>query len=121
MAFDPQFDPLMQAVKVATNAGIKVRGGRLACRWSVMNRHLAICHSVNCNVVVVLCACCVGVVQSAGIDARLGEIGADIQEVMESYEVTIDGKTYPGAWSTFCAVVACACVRDVLWRYGLPF
>jgi methionine aminopeptidase len=33
--------------------------------------------------------------QSAGIDARLGEIGAAIQEVMESYEVEIDGKTYP--------------------------
>ncbi|KAJ0394074.1 hypothetical protein P43SY_010113 [Pythium insidiosum] len=34
-------------------------------------------------------------VKSAGIDARLGEIGAAIQEVMESYEVTIDGQTYP--------------------------
>ncbi|GLE02097.1 hypothetical protein PINS_up010935 [Pythium insidiosum] len=34
-------------------------------------------------------------IKSAGIDARLGEIGAAIQEVMESYEVTIDGKTYP--------------------------
>lgn len=55
VAFDPQIDPLLEAAKVATNAGI-------AC---------------------------------AGIDARLGEIGAEIQEVMESYEVTIDGKTYP--------------------------
>ncbi|CAK4079300.1 unnamed protein product [Aphanomyces euteiches] len=34
-------------------------------------------------------------VKQAGIDARLGEIGAAIQEVMESYEVTINGKTYP--------------------------
>jgi methionyl aminopeptidase len=34
-------------------------------------------------------------IRSAGIDARLGEIGADIQEVMESYEVTIGGKTFP--------------------------
>lgn len=31
----------------------------------------------------------------AGIDARLGEIGARIQETMESYEVEIGGKTYP--------------------------
>ncbi|OWY97399.1 Methionine aminopeptidase, partial [Phytophthora megakarya] len=34
-------------------------------------------------------------IANAGIDARLGEIGGAIQEVMESYEVTIEGKTYP--------------------------
>ncbi|ETV79633.1 methionine aminopeptidase, type II, variant [Aphanomyces astaci] len=34
-------------------------------------------------------------VRQSGIDARLGEIGAAIQEVMESYEVTINGKVYP--------------------------
>lgn len=33
--------------------------------------------------------------QAAGIDVRLGDIGAAIQEVMESYEVEIDGKVYP--------------------------
>ncbi|RLN14471.1 hypothetical protein BBJ28_00026763, partial [Nothophytophthora sp. Chile5] len=55
VAFDPQFDQLLEAAKMATEAGIA----------------------------------------SAGIDARLGEIGGDIQEVMESYEVTIEGKTYP--------------------------
>ena len=32
---------------------------------------------------------------AAGIDARLCDIGAACQEVMESYEVEIDGKTYP--------------------------
>jgi methionyl aminopeptidase len=32
---------------------------------------------------------------NAGIDARLGDIGAAIQEVMESHEVTINGTTYP--------------------------
>ena len=32
--------------------------------------------------------------QEAGIDARVGEIGAAIQEVMESYEVLLDGRTY---------------------------
>eukprot|EP00981_Chlorochromonas_danica_P009053 scaffold2457_cov183-Ochromonas_danica.AAC.2 len=55
VAFDSVYDPLLQAVKDATNAGI----------------------------------------QTAGIDVQLGEVGAAIQEVMESYEVTINGKTYP--------------------------
>jgi methionyl aminopeptidase len=31
-------------------------------------------------------------VKEAGIDVRLGDVGAAIQEVMESYEVTINGK-----------------------------
>lgn len=34
-------------------------------------------------------------IREAGIDARLGEIGAKIQETMESYEVEIKGKVYP--------------------------
>lgn len=33
-------------------------------------------------------------IREAGIDVRLCDIGAAIQEVMESYEVEIDGKTY---------------------------
>jgi len=33
-------------------------------------------------------------IRMAGIDARLDEIGAAIQETMESYEVELDGKTY---------------------------
>lgn len=33
-------------------------------------------------------------VREAGIDVRLCDVGAAIQEVMESYEVEIDGKTY---------------------------
>lgn len=33
-------------------------------------------------------------IKEAGIDVRLCDIGAAIQEVMESYEVEIDGKTY---------------------------
>ena len=33
--------------------------------------------------------------KAAGIDAQLGEIGALIQEAMESYELELDGKTYP--------------------------
>jgi len=54
VAFDPKFDNLLQAVKDATNTGVK----------------------------------------AAGIDVRLCDIGAAIQEVMESYEVEIDGKRY---------------------------
>lgn len=54
-AFDLQFDPLLEAAKAATEAGLA----------------------------------------NAGIDARLGEIGEAIEEVMESFEVTIDGKVYP--------------------------
>lgn len=55
VTFDPIYDNLVQAVKSATNTGIK----------------------------------------QAGIDARLNEIGASIQEVMESHEVEIGGKIYP--------------------------
>ena len=55
MAFDPMYDNLLNAVKDATNTGVR----------------------------------------EAGIDVRLGEIGAAIQETMESYEVEINGTTYP--------------------------
>jgi len=36
-------------------------------------------------------------IKEAGIDARLGEIGGVIQEVMESYEVVIGTNTKRGA------------------------
>ena len=39
-------------------------------------------------------------IKHAGIDARLNEIGAVIQETMESYEVELDGKTYQGLYHT---------------------
>ncbi|SPN97567.1 probable Methionine aminopeptidase 2 homolog NECHADRAFT_61369 [Cephalotrichum gorgonifer] len=55
MAFEPQFDNLLAAVKDATNTGVR----------------------------------------EAGIDVRVGDVGAAIQEVMESYEVEINGTTYP--------------------------
>lgn len=54
VAFDHKYDPLLQAVKEATNTGIK----------------------------------------EAGIDVRMSDIGAAIQEVMESYEVQLDGQTH---------------------------
>ncbi len=34
-------------------------------------------------------------VREAGIDVRLCDVGAAIQEVMESYEIELNGKTYP--------------------------
>jgi methionyl aminopeptidase len=55
IAFDPKYDNLLNAVKDATNTGIR----------------------------------------EAGIDVRVGDIGAAIQETMESYELELDGKTYP--------------------------
>ncbi|KAK3428476.1 hypothetical protein EUGRSUZ_E00006 [Eucalyptus grandis] len=56
VAFNPMFDPLLEASREATNAGIK----------------------------------------ESGIDVRLCDVGAAIQEVMESYEVEINGKTFQG-------------------------
>ncbi|KAL1491003.1 hypothetical protein ABEB36_011665 [Hypothenemus hampei] len=52
--FNPKYDKLVEAVRDATNTGIK----------------------------------------AAGIDVQLCEVGAQIQEVMESYEIDLDGKTY---------------------------
>ncbi|XP_014481642.1 PREDICTED: methionine aminopeptidase 2 [Dinoponera quadriceps] len=34
-------------------------------------------------------------IEAAGIDVQLCDVGAAIQEVMESYEVELDGRTYP--------------------------
>ncbi|KAG9505234.1 hypothetical protein J7337_002200 [Fusarium musae] len=55
MSFDPTYDNLLNAVKDATNSGIK----------------------------------------ASGIDVRICDVSAAIQEAMESYEVEINGKTYP--------------------------
>ena len=54
-AFDPRYDPLLEAVREATNTGLAL----------------------------------------AGVDQRLCDIGAAIQETMEGYEIELDGKTYP--------------------------
>lgn len=54
VAFDPKYDKLLEAVKDATNTGVK----------------------------------------ATGIDVRLCDVGREIQEVMESYEVEINGKMY---------------------------
>lgn len=46
-------------------------------------------------------------IKEAGIDVRLCDIGGAIQEVMESYEVELDGKTYQvhTAWAIVNAEV----------------
>jgi len=54
MNFEPTWDPLLAAVKEATNAGVR----------------------------------------TAGIDVRLGDVGAAVQEVMESHEFEAEGKTH---------------------------
>lgn len=54
MSFDPKYDKLLEAVREATNTGVKM----------------------------------------AGIDVCLGDIGAAIQEVMESYQVELDQKVF---------------------------
>ncbi|KAG7810846.1 hypothetical protein KL921_002474 [Ogataea angusta] len=53
--FNERYDPLLDAVKEATNTGIK----------------------------------------TAGIDVRMTDVGEAVEEVMESYEVELDGKVYP--------------------------
>lgn len=55
LAYNPKYDKLLEAVRDATNTGIR----------------------------------------EAGIDVRLCDIGEAIQEVMESYELELDGKVYP--------------------------
>ncbi|GFT41661.1 methionine aminopeptidase 2 [Nephila pilipes] len=55
LTYNPKYDKLLEAVREATNTGIR----------------------------------------EAGIDVRLCDIGEAIQEVMESYEVELNGKTYP--------------------------
>ncbi|KAJ2401913.1 Methionine aminopeptidase 2, partial [Coemansia sp. RSA 2530] len=55
MSWNDRYKPLLDAVKEATNTGVR----------------------------------------EAGIDVRLGDIGAAIQEVMESYEIELDGKVLP--------------------------
>lgn len=49
-------------------------------------------------------------IREAGIDVRLGEIGAAIQETMESYELELDGKTYP-----------VKCIRNLNGHNILPY
>jgi hypothetical protein len=42
--------------------------------------------------------------QESGIDVRLCDVGAAIQEVMESYEVEINGKVFQGMMFIRCCI-----------------
>ena len=42
-------------------------------------------------------------VQASGVDASLGDVGAAIQEVMESYEVELNGRTHQ-VWACHLAL-----------------
>ena len=86
MTFNPKYDKLLEAVRDATNTGIRVS------RFSL---NTTLC----CSYIVRVC-----VTQEAGIDVRLCDVGEAIQETMESYEVELDGKTYQGL---LCRCLCC--------------
>ena len=73
MTFNPVYDNLLAAVKDATNTGVKV-SSRFPSQYEVT---------------------ILNVMKEAGIDVRVGDIGAAIQEAMESYEVEIKGQMLP--------------------------
>lgn len=71
--FEPTYDKLIEAVKAATETGVRVRRffpQRLVDHVPTL-------------------------VQEAGIDMQLGELAGYIQETMESYEVEVGGKVFP--------------------------
>ena len=78
MNFEPTWDRLLDAVKDATNTGIRVS---FALDWFSL-----LCTRLMRD-------------QEAGIDVRMCDIGDAIQEVMESYEVEVAGKTHQGGLS----------------------
>ena len=73
MTFNPVYDNLLAAVKDATNTGIRV-SSRFPYAYDLT---------------------ILKVFKEAGIDVRVGDIGAAIQEAMESYEVEIKGQMLP--------------------------
>ncbi len=61
----------------------------------------------------------ISILQEAGIDVRLCDIGESIEEVMTSYEVELEGKTYTGGCNTVLLrsnslLVDCANVSTLL-------
>nr|XP_061781294.1 methionine aminopeptidase 2-like [Nerophis lumbriciformis] len=87
VTFNPKYDRLLEAVRDATDSGIK-RGN------TVLHFFLQICNKTETIDVVLFTTHASCVLQFAGIDVRLCDVGETIQEVMESYEVEINGKTY---------------------------
>ncbi|CAE6048721.1 unnamed protein product [Arabidopsis arenosa] len=89
VAFNPMFDPLLAASREATYTGIKVL---------ILFLLLIICASASmatCGILLFLDMVNAAIHSvEAGVDVRLCDVGAAIQEVMESYEVEINGKVY---------------------------
>ena len=54
-------------------------------------------------------------VQASGVDASLGDMGAAIQEVMESYEVELNGKTHQ-VWPCHVALKPILSIRCISTR-----
>lgn len=81
MSFNPRYDPLLTAVREATNTG------QSTCRDTFQ-------HGQNLRAAIDSRASDCAGIREAGVDVRLCDIGSAIQEVMESYEVELNGKTY---------------------------
>lgn len=75
MSFDPTYDNLLAAVKDATNTGIKVRADTASPLFFLLSADTRY--------------------KNAGVDVRISDVSAAIQEAMESYEVDINGRTMP--------------------------
>lgn len=73
LTWEPTYDKLLEAVKDATNTGIRV-----GYTSFLLGVHVPYCE------------------QEAGIDVRVNEIAAAIQETMESYEVEVNGNVQQG-------------------------
>lgn len=79
---------LQQGDVLKIDFGTHVNGNIIDCAWSVHfdPRWDALVEATK--------AATAEGIRQAGVDARLSEIGGCIQEVMESFEVEINGKTY---------------------------
>uniref|UniRef100_UPI00358F408F methionine aminopeptidase 2 n=1 Tax=Myxine glutinosa TaxID=7769 RepID=UPI00358F408F len=91
VTFNPKYDKLLEAVKDATNTGIKARSCtsfkhcEYKCYWHREN---------HTDILVTNVFLSSNICADGGIDVPLRDVGEAIQEVMESYEVELDGKTY---------------------------
>ncbi|KAF7133354.1 hypothetical protein RHSIM_Rhsim09G0038900 [Rhododendron simsii] len=128
VAFNPMFDPLLEASREATNTGIKITidwctpiadciqrdGDRVV--WDILLRvevHdwavdklralmerlyiVLIIRDLEGNLKALgIYGRLRSTLTESGIDVRLCDVGAAIQEVMESYEVEINGKVFQG-------------------------
>ncbi|ODV87875.1 hypothetical protein CANARDRAFT_184038, partial [[Candida] arabinofermentans NRRL YB-2248] len=80
-----QYDDVMKV-----DFGVHVNGHIVDCAWThTFNKEryapllTAVKEATNAGI------------NAAGIDVRMTDIGAAVEEVMESYEIELDGKTYP--------------------------